>query len=188
MKPATDCSRNFFYLYRLREDLNYLIFAWRLGRYEWATKLFVLSEVYSTFIYAARPIMLPVSLIVQPKMVAVMTGSLMAVYLLGIIFFNAVHLRRKKEMVSWKIIPVYFLMKTALTFVNTISVYYSLYAYADFFSQRHPRVTENYPALMAAKECLDADSAKRQANLVVEVVKSEDEEHTVTTIPQAVLR
>lgn len=109
--------------------------------------------------------MLPISLVVQPKMVGIMTASLVGVYILAVIFFNAVHLRRKKEMVSWKIIPVYFLMKTALTFVNTLSVYYSLYAYADFFSRRHPRVTENYPALMAAKECLDADHLRRQSEL-----------------------
>jgi len=182
-------NRNFFYLYRLRDDLNYLLFAWRLGRYEWATKLFVLSEIYSTFIYAARPVMLPVSLIVQPKLVAIMTGSLMAVYLLGVIFFNAVHLRRKKEMVSWKIIPVYLLMKTALTFVNTISVYYSLYAYADFFSERHPRVTENYPALMAAKECLDADVAKRQVAIPVDVVSSQEGEQLfIAPVPPALLK
>lgn len=107
-----------------------------------------------------------------------MTGSLMAVYLLGVIFFNAVHLRRKKEMVSWKIVPVYFLMKTALTFVNTLSVYYSLYAYADFFSRRHPRVTENYPALIAAKECLEYDLARKQdeTRIVVAPMESEAED------------
>lgn len=179
-------TRNFFYLYRLRDDLNYLFFAWRLGRYEWATKLFVLAEIYSTFIYAARPIMLPVSLVVQPKMVAIMTVSLMAVYILGVIFFNAVHLRRKKEMVSWKIIPVYFLMKMALTFVNTLSVYYSLYAYADFFSRRHPRVTENYTALMAAKECLDEDFAKKQtANVTVREMEDSEVEQKVVVSPLA---
>lgn len=113
----------------------------------------------------------------------------MAVYLLGIIFFNAVHLRRKKEMVSWKVVPVYFLMKTALTFVNTVSVYYSLYAYADFFSQRHPRVTENYPALMAAKECLNADVARRQVQVPVEVVTSEEKEQLVIApVPPALLK
>lgn len=133
--------------------------------------------------------MLPVSLIVQPKLVGIITGSLMGVYLLGIIFFNAIHLRRKKEMVSWKIIPIYFLMKFALTFVNTLSVYYSLYAYADFFSQRHPRVTENFPALMAAKECLDADSARKQGTVVVEVATSENEDQIIVApVPPAVLR
>lgn len=181
-------NRNFFYIYRLREDLNYLFFAWRLGRYELATKLFVLSEVYSTFIYAARPFMLPISLVVQPKMVGIMTASLMGVYLLGIIFFNAVHLRYKKDMVSWKIIPVYFAMKFALTFVNTLSVYYSLYAYADFFSERHPRVIENYPALIAAKECLDADVASKQVAIPVEVETSQEAEHLVIApVPPALL-
>lgn len=118
--------------------------------------------------------MLPISLIVQPKLVAIMTGGLMAVYLLGVIFFNAVHLRRKKEMISWKVIPVYFLMKSALTFVNTLSVYYSLYAYAGFFSERHPRVIENYEALLAAKECLDSDVAKRQVAVPVDFLPSQE--------------
>lgn len=167
--------RNFFYLYRLREDLNYLFFAWRLGRYELATKLFVFAEVYETFIYASRPFALPIALIVQPKMIGALTAGLLAVYVLGAVFFNAVHLRRKKAMVAWKILPTYFLMKMALTFVNTLSVYYSLYAYAEFFSRRHPRVTENYPALVAAKHCLDEDYARKQ-QMQVQVVAGSDSE------------
>ena len=112
--------------------------------------------------YFIRPIILPVSYIVQSKLAGIITVALMGMYLWVVVFLNAWHLRRKKEMVSWKVISVYLLMKTALTFVNTLSVYYSLYSYAAFFSQRHPRVTENYPALMAAKSCIDADVAKRQ--------------------------
>lgn len=165
--------RNFFYLYRLREDLNYLFFAWRLGRYELVTKLFILAEVYETFIYASRPFALPIALIVAPKIVGAVMGGLLAVYVLGAIFFNAVHLRRKKAMVAWKILPIYFMMKMALTVVSTLSVYYSLYAYAAFFSRRHPRVTENYPALMAAKQCLDDDHAKRQ-QMRVQIIEDGD--------------
>lgn len=137
--------------------------------------------------------MLPIALYAQPKMVGIMTGSLMGVYLLGVAFFNAVHLRRKKAMVSWKVIPAYFLMKTALTFVNTVSVYYSLYAYAAFFSVRHPRVTENYPALVAAKECLDADLARRQVQVPVQATNS-GEQHlgnpttVIASVPSALLR
>jgi hypothetical protein len=120
--------------------------------------------------------MLPISLIVQPKMVAIITAGLMGMYILAVVFFNAVHLRRKKEMVSWKVIPVYFLMKMALTFVNTLSVYYSFYAYADFFSRRHPRVTENFPALMAAKTCLDNDFERRQTEAQLKLRESIAEE------------
>jgi hypothetical protein len=152
-----------------------LLFAWRLGRYELITKLFVFAEVYETCIFVTRPFMLPIALIVQPKMVGIMTAALMAVYILGIVFFNAVHLRRKKEMVAWKVVPVYFMMKLALTFVNTLSVYYSLYAYAGFFSRRHPRVTENYPALVAAKKCLDAEVLK-QAEAQAEMSKRNEDE------------
>lgn len=171
--------RNFFYLYRLREDLNYLFFAWRLGRYELVTKLFVFAEVYETFVYFSSPIMLPIALIVQPKIVGALFAGLLGMYVLAAIFFNAVHLRRKKAMVAWKVLPVYFLMKFALSFVNTLSVYYSLYAYAEFFSRRHPRVTENYSALIAAKQCLDDDYARRESEIQIEVVSSEEEEHVV---------
>jgi hypothetical protein len=149
-------------------------------------------------IYLVRPIIIPVSYIVQPKLAGVITVALMGMYLLAVVFFNAWHLRRKKEMVSWKVIPVYLLRKTALTFVNTLSVYYSLYSYAAFFSQRHPRVTENYPALMAAKSCIDADVAKRQVvvpegvpvvEIPVEVTTSGDEEQLATApLPPALLR
>lgn len=173
--------------------MNYLFFAWRLGRYELATKLFVFAEIYETFIYASRPFALPIALIVQPKMVGVLTAGLLAVYILGAVFFNAVHLRRKKAMVAWKILPTYFLMKMALTFVNTLSVYYSLYAYADFFSRRHPRVTENYPALMAAKHCLDEDHARKQ-QIQVRIAEDSDSDSaghnkipTVESPPEPVL-
>jgi hypothetical protein len=152
-----------------------LLFAWRLGRYELITKLFVLAEVYGTFIFFSRPFMLPIALIVQPKMVGMMSAALMSVYILGIVFFNAVHLRRKKEMVAWRVVPVYFMMKIALTFVNTISVYYSLYAYAGFFSRRHPRVTENYPALVAAKKCLDAEDFKQAGSEAERTERIEDD-------------
>jgi len=137
---------NFFYVYRIRDDLHYLFFAWRLGRYELVTKLYVLYEVYASLTYTLRPFMLPIAYVVEPKLTAVMTVSLMGVYIVGVCFFNAWHLRRKKEMVAWKVIPAYFAMKFALLFVNTLSVYYALYAYAEYFSVRHPRVVENFQA------------------------------------------
>ncbi|KAF2825498.1 hypothetical protein CC86DRAFT_295068 [Ophiobolus disseminans] len=153
---------NFFFLYRLRDDLNYLIFAWRLGHYEIITKLFVLCEIVETFIYFSRPFMLPIALWVHPIMAVIMTGALFGVYLLCVLFFNSVHLRYKKEMVAWRVIPVYFAMKLALTLVNTVSVYYSLYAYAKFFANRHPRVTENFAALTAAQSCLEIEAEKQR--------------------------
>lgn len=149
-------------------------------------------------IYTVRPIILPVSFVVQPKLAGIMTVALLGMYFLAIVFFNAWHLRRKKEMVSWKVIPVYLLMRTALTFVNTLSVYYSLYSYAGFFSQRHPRVTENYSALVAAKSCIDADVAKRQVvipegilavDIPVEFTTSRNEEQLAfAPLPPVLLR
>ena len=86
-------------------------------------------------------------------------------------------------MVAWRVVPVYFMMKLALTFVNTISVYYSLYAHAGFFSRRHPRVTENYPALVAAKKCLDAELLKQTGSQAEMEEKSEDEVHLLGEQP-----
>jgi hypothetical protein len=123
-------------------------------------------------------------------MVGIMTAALVGVYVLGIVFFNAVHLRRKNAMVAWKVLPSYFLMKLALTFVNTVSVYYSIYAYAAFFSRRHPRVTENYPALVAATKCLDNEFRKVCALRVEsrEVDGEESELPVVSPLAPVVIR
>jgi hypothetical protein len=169
-------SWNFFYLYRLRDDLNYLLFAWRLGHYEFITKVFVLSEIVETFIYFSRPFMLPVALWVQPKMVGIMTAALFGVYVVGVLFFNAVHLRYKKEMISCRVVPVYFLMKMALTFVNTLSVYYSLYACAAFFANRHPHVTESFSALTAAQSCLDIEAIKQRVVIQNEMLEVDEDQ------------
>jgi hypothetical protein len=73
------------------------------------------------------------------------------VYILGFIFFNAFHPRRKNEMMAWKIQPVYFGMKMALVFVDTGSVYYPMYEYVKFLIVRHSRVIENYASLNTLK-------------------------------------
>lgn len=138
-----------------------MLFAWRLGRHELITKLYIINEVWSTFVYTIKPIMLPIAYVAQPKMAGIISLGLIGVYISAVIFFNATHLRRKKEMINWKVFPVYFAMKFALSFVNTVSVYYAIYSYATFFSVRHPRVFEDYAALSAAKECLEKVSAEQ---------------------------
>lgn len=153
---------NFFFIYRVSQDLSYMLFAWRLGWRELITKLFVFEEVYGTIIYVMRPIMLPIMLVAAWKVTLIATFGLLGVYILGFIFFNAFHLRRKGEMVAWKILPVYFGMKMALVFVNTASVYYSVYAYAKFFSVRHSRVVEKYEALDALKGFLEKEAEKER--------------------------
>lgn len=160
--------------------MNYILFAWRLGWLEWITKLFVFLEVYDTFIYFSRPILLPIALYHSPAMVGIMTAALLGAYVFGAVFFNMVHLRYKKEMIAWRVIPVYFVMKFALAIVNTLSVYYSIYAYADYFSVGHPRVTESLAAVTAAKTCLDEEAEKKRVHEEIREVSETDEEAEMT--------
>ena len=138
---------NFFHMYRLADDLGYLFFAWRLGRHELITKLFVVAEVYDTVLYIMRPFLWPMTLISDPRLGFAMIGTVMGIYGVGTVVFNAMHLRR---MVAWSVLPAYFGMKLAMLFIDTASVYYSLVAYAKFFAKRHPRVTQDHKALEAA--------------------------------------
>ncbi|KAI9842814.1 MAG: hypothetical protein M1837_006917 [Sclerophora amabilis] len=175
---------NFFYLYRLRDDFYYLLFAWRLGRYELVTKFFVFCEVYDSMTYILRVFVWPISLAASPKVTMTFTTALIGVYVTGFIIFNSIHLRQKNEMIAWKILPVYFAMKFALVFVNTASVYYTMYAYANFFTVRHPMVTENHDALAAARECMQkargADNAVKKALDELNGVDGELDDGSVT--------
>ena len=138
---------NFFFLYRLINDIPYLLFAWRLGWREIIVKFYVFAEVYSTLLWLSRPFVLPIMFATSWKITLLATGILTLVYIVAVVFFNAFHLRRKGEMVRWQAIPVYFAMKVALVFVNTVSIYHALYAYTKFFSVRHFRVVDNRQVL-----------------------------------------
>jgi hypothetical protein len=138
---------DFFFLFRILNDIPYLFFAWRLGWREIVTKFFVFGEVYETFLYISRPFMLPIMIAANWEIVLYATFGLLGVYILGFIFFNAFHLRRKGEMIAWKVLPVYFAMKIALMFVDTAAVYHALFQYAKFFSVSHERVIDDANAL-----------------------------------------
>lgn len=153
---------NYFYLYRLRDDFYYVFLAWRLGRYEFVTKLYIFFEIFDTLSYALRIFILPISLIASPKATLTFAAALLGVYMVSFGVFNLYHLRRKNAMVAWRVLPVYFGVKLALVFVNTISIYYALYQYGIFLSVRHPMVTENYDALVAARTCLDRVREERR--------------------------
>ena len=145
---------NFFHMYRLTDDFNYLFFAWRLGWYEIVTKIFVIAEIYDTILYVLRPFLWPMTLISDPKLGFAMIGVITAIYGVGTVAFNAIHLKRKNAMVSWNVFIPYFAMKLAMIFIDTASVYYSLFAYAKFFAKRHPRVTQDRKALEAAQKLI----------------------------------
>jgi len=69
-------------------------------------------------------------------------------YLINVIIFNEVHLRKKNERVGWVLMYVYYLpYKIVLTFVNVASCYWSLYKYARYFAKRHPKVIEDEKAV-----------------------------------------
>jgi hypothetical protein len=69
-------------------------------------------------------------------------------YLINVILFNEIHLRRKNERVGWVLLYVYYLpYKIVLTAINVASCYWSLYKYARYFAKRHPKVIEDEKAV-----------------------------------------
>jgi hypothetical protein len=69
-------------------------------------------------------------------------------YLINVVLFNEIHLRRKNERVGWVLLYVYYLpYKIVLTAINVASCYWSLYKYARYFAKRHPKVIEDEKAV-----------------------------------------
>ncbi|KAL4768468.1 glycosyltransferase like family 2-domain-containing protein [Aspergillus nidulans var. acristatus] len=96
---------NFFNTTGVWHNIAYIFGSWKLGAWEIGTKIFVLQElivpqVYETVLYLLTPFVLPVSLIVQPWFCISMSVAILGLYLLHVILFNEIHLRRKKERVS----------------------------------------------------------------------------------------
>lgn len=140
---------NYFIAKRLWEDIIYILFSWRLGWREIVTKLFVMVEVHNSVMAFLRPFVTVITVIAAWRLLLILTAGTMGCYILIFCIFNAIHLRRKNEMVAWRILPVYLGMKVCLLWVNTLSVYHCVYDYARFFSKRHERVIENRQALEA---------------------------------------
>jgi hypothetical protein len=88
-------------------------------------------------------------------------GVTIAMYILNVIIFNEIHLRLKKERIDWKVLLFYYTFyKIALTVVNVFSCYWSLYKYARYFAQRHPKVIEDRDAVEVLLS-LEKDSSSR---------------------------
>jgi hypothetical protein len=103
-------------------------------------------------------------------------------YLINVIIFNELHLRRKKERLGWQLLYVYYLpYKIVLTFINVASCYWSvhtepciatcysphtrsLYKYARYFAKRHPKVIEDEKAIEVIIR-LEEDSASTKQGL-----------------------
>ena len=141
---------NFFWAQRLWPDLVYMLFSWRLGWYEIVTKIWVVVELYDSVMAFLRPFLIVLGFMANWKLLLQFIAILSAMYIFAFVLFNSWHLRKKKEMVSWKILPAYIGMKFVLMWVNVASVYYGLYMYASYFSVSHPRVIESRKILEAA--------------------------------------
>jgi glycosyltransferase involved in cell wall biosynthesis len=141
---------NFFWSHRLWEDTIYMFFSWRLGWREIVTKLWVTVELYDCCMAFLRPWVIVLALIANWKLLLIFLAALTGMYAAAFILFNSWHLRKKNEMVAWKVMPVYMGMKFLLMWMNVASVYWDLWCYAKYFSVKHPRVIESRNVLEAA--------------------------------------
>jgi hypothetical protein len=81
--------------------------------------------VYETLLYLLTPFILPISFIVRPSFCGYLLLATIAMYLVNVIIFNEVHLRRKNERLGWKLVYVYYLpYKMILTGINVASCYW----------------------------------------------------------------
>ncbi|KAJ5951473.1 uncharacterized protein N7479_009886 [Penicillium vulpinum] len=155
---------NFFFVVGVYYDLKYILTSWKLGWWEFGAKLCVFQEVYETLIYLFAPFILPISFIVRPSFCGMLLGVTIGMYILNVIIFNEIHLRLKKERINWKVLLFYYTFyKIALTFINVVSCYWSLYKYARYFAQRHPKVIEDRDAVEVILS-LEKDSNSRRTS------------------------
>ena len=97
-------------------------------------------------------------------------GVTIAMYILNVIIFNEIHLRLKRERVDWKVLLFYYTFyKIALTVVNVFSCYWSLYKYARYFAQRHPKVIEDRDAVEVILS-LERESNSRRTSVEDDVI------------------
>ncbi|CCG84703.1 protein of unknown function [Taphrina deformans PYCC 5710] len=166
---------NYFYLFRIYDDLLYLFFNWRLGFREVTAKYAVLIEIVDSVMNLFRPFIFVISLVLNWRLSLIYMAAIMGLYLLAFVVFNEWQLRLKNERVSLKIIPLYFFMKFVLLWFGTASMYYGIYSYIKYFSQRHPKVIENHEALEAAYNIRCGVDLVPLADTVSEVIEQVEE-------------
>ncbi|KAJ5177050.1 uncharacterized protein N7482_002927, partial [Penicillium canariense] len=160
---------NFFFVVGMYYDMKYILTSWKLGWWEIGAKLCVFQEVYETLIYLLAPFVLPISFIVRPSFCGMLLGVTIGMYIINVIIFNEIHLRLKNERIGWVVMIFYYTFyKIVLTFVNVFSCYWSLYKYARYFAQRHPKVIEDQQAIEVVLSLeRDADSDTEEVILPV---------------------
>lgn len=94
--------------------------------------------------------MLPVSFIVQPIFCSYLFAATFGMYLINTVLFNEIHLRRKNQRVDTLAVIYYMPYKLILTVINVVSCYWSIYKYASYFAQRHPKVIEDEKVIEVA--------------------------------------
>jgi hypothetical protein len=98
-----------------------------------------------------RPWVIVIALIADYKLLLIFIAELIGTYGSAFSLFNIWHSRKKKEMIAWKVKPVYIAMKFPLMWVIIVSVYYDLHCYGKYFSSaKRPMVIETRAVLEAA--------------------------------------
>lgn len=77
-----------------------------------------LVQVYETLLYLLTPFILPISLIVQPALCGYLVAGTVGLYVVNSIIFNELHLRLKKERVSYMVLIFYYV--SSLVFQSDI--------------------------------------------------------------------
>jgi hypothetical protein len=120
------------------------------------------QQVYETLLYLLTPFILPISFYVRPSFCGYLLAATILMYLINVIIFNEIHLRKKNERVGWVLLYVYYLpYKIVLTFINVASCYWSLYKYARYFAKRHPKVIEDEKAVEVVIRLEEEHAAKK---------------------------
>ncbi|KAL8720938.1 MAG: hypothetical protein Q9225_002265 [Loekoesia sp. 1 TL-2023] len=132
---------------RMYYDLMYILFDWKLGFWEIGAKIFVFQEIYETLLYLLAPFVIPISFATRPMFALEIYMATIVMYIINALIFNQLHLRSRKETVSFKAFVFYVGFKWVLGFINIASCYYAIYTYATYFAKRHPKVIEDDKAV-----------------------------------------
>ncbi|CAG9954001.1 unnamed protein product [Clonostachys rosea f. rosea IK726] len=139
---------NFFFVNGMWYNMAYIFRNWSLGWWELGAKLFVFQEAYETLLYLLAPFVLPIAALIRPQFLGILTGVTIAIYLVNVIIFNEIHLRLKRERVTYKVLVLYYMpYKMILAFSNIVSCYWSIFKYARYFAKRHLKVVEDEKAV-----------------------------------------
>ncbi|CAG9953748.1 unnamed protein product, partial [Clonostachys rosea f. rosea IK726] len=139
---------NFFFVNGMWYNIAYIFRSWSLGWWELGAKLFVFQEAYETLLYILAPFLIPIGVLIRPQFLGILMGVTIGLYLVNAVIFNEIHLRLKRERVTYKVLILYYMpYKIILTFINIVSCYWSIFKYARYFAKRHLKVVEDEKAV-----------------------------------------